>query len=196
MSDRIPRGEARGEILKATWTILGNQGAAAATMVGVAKKAGVSRQAVYLFFGSRGGLLNAAMRDHDARSGLEGALRRAAVRRPAAEALMAVTAEWLRYNDAIAPVAGAMMAAAVTDPEAREAWDERMMAIRAVFAAVLRRLAGEGAFAEGWTVDRAADWAWSETHPARWQQLAIGRGWTADEIVAVTCSAFRHMLLR
>ena len=52
-----PRGEARAQILETTWRLIETEGAAAATLVRVARETGVSRQAVYLFFGNRAGLL-------------------------------------------------------------------------------------------------------------------------------------------
>jgi phage gp46-like protein len=35
--------------------------------------------------------------------------------------------------------------------------------------------------APGWTVDQAADWAWSRIQPTTFQHLVGERGWTADE---------------
>ena len=75
--------ETRKRIVETAWRLLVDQRGKAARMSDIAAAAGVSRQAVYLHFGSRSELLIAATRHGDAVLGLEGGWSRTARRRAA-----------------------------------------------------------------------------------------------------------------
>lgn len=196
MDQSPPRGEARTRILETTWALIAAEGAAVATLVRVAREAGVSRQAVYLFFGNRAGLLDQALRWHDETSGIRTDLRRAAIRRPTREALVAVVDVWFAYLPRIEPVARPMeAAAAAADPDAACAWENRLEAIRSLHRAVLRRIAREGDLVPGWLPDDAADFAYALTHPGTWRRLVIESGWSHDRAVASISTALSTTLL-
>ena len=88
----------RARVLRVAWQMIDQRRTVSFTLVDVAREAGVSRQTVYLLFGSRAGLLLAMVEDVDARS--PGPARLAAARHTTAPAqlLEAYARAWL-YRD-------------------------------------------------------------------------------------------------
>jgi AcrR family transcriptional regulator len=109
-------------------------GVEALTVADVAAAAGVSRQLVYVHFENRAGLLVAAVRRHDVRSGFAGRAAEARVLAPVA-ALERLLREWFAYLPEILPVARALEAAAVNGDDGGAAWRDRMGGLREVLAA-------------------------------------------------------------
>jgi len=187
--------DGRSRILVAAWDLMKSASVADVTLAAVAKRAGVSRQAVYLFFGSRGGLLTAVIRHHDLRSGIARKLRRAAQNLPPAEAVGTVIDLWFSYLPEIHPFAIALQAAAATDEEARQAWEDRMSAIRAIFQTVADRLENTAILVEGWSAGEAADFMWAQAHIATWQHLVVERGWTTEQASRRVSEAIGSMIV-
>ena len=75
MSSDPPKADTRQRILGAALKLM-REGAAGASLVQIAKAAGVSRQAVYLHFADRADLYLALVRHVDESRDLAGALRR------------------------------------------------------------------------------------------------------------------------
>ena len=69
----------------------------------------------------------------------------------------------------------------MTGEDGAVAWRDRMGELREALRIALDRLARRDALAAGWTVDAAADWAWSRIQPSTWRHLVGERGWTAEE---------------
>ena len=184
-------------MLAAAWEMMrGGGGAAGVTLAAVAKRAGVSRQAIYLFFGSRGGLLTAVTRHQDLTSGTARKLLRAARSAAPRQSIGSVIKIWFDYLPQIHPVAMALQAAAASDREAKEAWSDRMSAIRDVFETIAIRLRESGDLAAGWTTTEAADFMWSQAHFMTWHQLVVERGWTSEKASRRVSEAIRKSILR
>jgi len=173
----------RAAILKATWSLIAKKKRLDVSQSEIAAAAGVSRQTIYMAFGSRAGLLTAMVRnkdlqtDHVARLG---AISQAPNVTPAD--FMRYLDVWLDYLPHLHPVAVLLEAAAVTDPEAAAAWDDRMKgALLAGLKRILHRLAAGGHLAARTDADRAAELVWSLIHPASWRHLVIACGWSAEE---------------
>jgi AcrR family transcriptional regulator len=173
--------DSRAHILDTAFELVRERGADAVTMAGIADAAGLSRQMVYVHFRSRAGLLTAMARDHDRRSGFAARVAAAAAL-PPVEALERLLRDWLAYVPEILPVARALEAAAITGEAGGAAWRDRMDDLHAVFRAAVERVD----LAAGWTVESAADWAWSRCHLAGYQQLVVERGWDAEDYVERT----------
>jgi hypothetical protein len=60
--------------------------------------------------------------------------------------------------------------------------------------AALRRSLERVDLAPGWTVDEAADWAWSRIQPTTFQHLVGERGWTTEEYAERTVSSLLREL--
>lgn len=173
MSSRAEK--TREKLLEAAWKRL--ERGDATRLEDVAADAGVSRQAVYLHFGSRGGLLLALVAHIDERLGLAERLREALKPEDPAlqlEAALALTAD---YQREIHGVAMALARLSDADEEVRAAFDDRMQARRRGLAAVVKRLAAEGRLAQGWSNTEIVDALWEAGAPSSYQHLVVERGW-------------------
>lgn len=173
----------RAAILDTTWSLIAEKGRLDVGQSEIAQAAGVSRQTVYIAFGSRAGLLTAMVRNKDTRSDHVARLSEISRAETATPAdFLRFVGIWLDYLPLIYPVGILLDAASVTDPEAASAWDDRMRkALLAGLKRILRYLAEGGHLASGWNAERAAELTWSLVHPTSWRQLVVECGWSADE---------------
>ena len=191
-----PAPGTRERVLEVTRALIAERGNAAISLVEVAASAGLSRQALYLLFGSRAGLLLALVEQLDAASDIPNRL--AAIRQglPAAEALEPYLRNWFEYLPVVLPVARALQAAATTgDADARAAWDSRMQKLRDGFLQMAKGLKAAGRLQDGWSGEAAGEWMFAQTHVDMWQHLVVEAGWRPRDAVARIVSGLRATLL-
>ena len=150
------------------------------TMEEVARAAGVSRQAVYLNFGSRAGLLVALVGYVDEIGGLQAKIANILDSPTALRALEALVDFRARYTPSIYRLAIHVDAARRFDADAEASWQDRMKYRYANSRAIAHRLATEGVLAAGWTEADAADLIWSMTSIRTYEELVIDRGWSLN----------------
>lgn len=188
--------DTKAAILEAAWNLMAERGVEVG-QAEIAKAAGVSRQTVFYAFGNRTGLLTAMLRHRDAVTG--GAARLAEVRGagPADPArLIAYTQAWLDYLPVVYPVGALLFSAGQTDPEARAALDDRMVAqLLRGFRSLTRDIETAGNLAPGITATQAAEVIWAAVHFPAWRLLVVERGWT-PEAFRESRLALVHSLLR
>ncbi len=177
-------------ILEAAWAIVIERETVDVTVAEIAAAAGVSRQLVYFHFDNRAGLLTAMARHRDESSGF---VDEVAVSRemPPVEGLEHLLRAWCDYMPTILPVARALEAALVTGDDGGSAWRRRMGELRAALRMAVDRVE----LAPGWTVDEAADWAWSRIQPTTWQHLVGERGWSAEQYTERTVGSLLGELI-
>jgi len=165
-------------ILEAAMTRLhANQGAGL-TMAEVAAQAGVSRQAVYLHFADRTALLSALLRHTEAeRAGKLAAIAKAPSARAAVAALVALGAG---DNPGLWPVARLFDGLRPGDAAVEAVWQERQSDWLGACRAIAERFRQEGALAPHLSPDAAADLLFTLTSLRLWEELVIGRGWSAE----------------
>jgi AcrR family transcriptional regulator len=183
-NDRKPAGQAagtaRGRILEAAWSMVESGRLGELTMAAVGSAAGVSRQTVYVQFGTRAGLLVQMVRERD-EANPRGERVAAAIALPdPVDALVGLTRELSGWWREIHPVARALYAAALTDEAARAAWEDRMRHLRAFTAQVVERLDEAGVLAGGWEPPRASEWLATQLNPLNWVLLVEDSGWAQD----------------
>lgn len=168
----------RDAILEAARARIERDGAGAVRLADVARDAGVSRQAVYLHFGSRAGLLVALVSHLDAQAGVaEAAQRWRAEGLTATARLDAFLAWWSGYVPRIRGVANALLAERAADAAADAAWRDRMRVLQRATRYVVDQLAKEDALAPIWEPADAADWLWALVSVQLRETLAE-RGWS------------------
>jgi AcrR family transcriptional regulator len=187
--------ETRERILATTWRLMEKSKDLRVRIADIAAAAGVSRQAVYLHFGNRAGLLLAAFQYRD-RTHATGAIKRAAETAPVADALAAFVQAWFEHIPRIQPAAHLLSAAAQIDPEARVAWEDRMGLLRRLTLTLTKRLAAAGALKPGWPAAKAADWIWHRTHLDGWRHLVGERSWDAAEYGRRVSASLQRDLLK
>src|SRR6056297_973206 len=166
----------RTRILEATCTLLGSSPGTAARMSDIARRAGVSRQALYLHFPNRTELFIAATRHQDETFGLNAALEAGICAGPGQARLTALIRAWGDYIPHIYGMAKTLMVLKETDEEAARAWDERMADLRGACMAVVKALARDDAL----VMDQAeaADLLWTLLSISTWEHLTRHSGWS------------------
>jgi AcrR family transcriptional regulator len=166
----------RERILSVAWKVARERGSVQFTLAEVATLAGVSRQALYLHFDNRAGLLVEMARRIDHSSGFVSRLA-AARKRPALQGFRQVLRLWFEHLGEILPVARALEAAAITAGEGATAYHDRMGAWHETLQISVTALADAGLLRRGWTVERATDWAFARTQPGHYEYLVQQRHW-------------------
>jgi len=190
----LPR-DARTRILETAWRLIGERQDASVTLVEIAKESDTSRQTLYVNFGSRAGLLTAMVAHQDEISGGPAGLKRARSEVSPEQALETYTRAWFKYVPDIFPVATALAAAALTDADARAAWENRMQLVRNGLLEITKGLKKHGQLRTGWTPETAADWCFNLIHVDTWQHLVVERGWKPADLVRHVVASLRATLL-
>lgn len=172
--------ETRRRILLATWEVIEEIGAEI-RISDVAKRAGVSRQAVYLHFGDRAGLLLALVAFMPETLGFQELLTHVFAAESGVDMLRRTVALHSTYSAKIDSVARVLEAAQYQDAALGAAWRDRMKRSRAAHRAIIERIAAEGQLAEGWTVDEAADLFYTVTMQGPWRELTHELGWSPEQ---------------
>jgi AcrR family transcriptional regulator len=194
MLTAVAERQTRERIVDAAWEIARERGLPELTLARVGRRAGVSRQAVYLHFGNRATLLVAMARRADQKSGF--AARVSAARDlPPRPALRQLLRAWFDYLPTILPTARALEAANVTGDDGAQAYADRMKDWLDVIRAAVARLAEAGELDVRWDVSSASDWVWASVHPSRYHHLVHERGWNPEEAAARTIDSLERELL-
>jgi AcrR family transcriptional regulator len=194
MSSETGKPDTRQRILEAALELM-RRGAAGASLVQIARHAGVSRQAVYLHFADRAALFLALVRHVDAQRDLAGALKRLDEAPTGVAALQAAVDMQADLNPALYPIAAAMDAVRRQDEAMEQAWQDRLANRLRGARAIADRLAAEGALRPGLAPDTAADLVWTMISLRMWEDLVVGRGWTAERYREHIGEALRRALL-
>ncbi|WP_321389312.1 TetR/AcrR family transcriptional regulator [Emcibacter sp.] len=165
-------------------------------MSDIAKKAGISRQAVYLHFPSRAELLIAVTRYLDEVKDVDGRLARSRTAATGIERLNAFIDAWGDYIPEIYGVARALMAMQETDKEAEKAWADRLRAVHQGCAAAVEALALDGSLTPEHSVEEATDLLWTLLSVRNWEQLTRDCGWPQEKYIAKMQILARQTLVK
>lgn len=171
----------RDAILDAAWTLASGSGRVDFGWADLAEAAGVSRQTVYLAFGSRAGLLLEMVRHHDRTRPELRALIGLARSGGDPAALRDFARIWLDYLPEVQPVALQLEFGAGSGDEGRAAWENRFVqGLLAGFRAIAVRAAAAGHLGGHDPEDLAAT-LWGLVAPSA-RALHVDRlGWTAEQ---------------
>lgn len=174
--------ETRDRILQAAWDeIVSNS--AGFPLTAVAKRASVSRQAIYLHFSDRPGLLMALIQYANRQIGLREQLDAVTDAADGVAALKKLVQVAANIAPPLDPVIRAFEEAQHTDEVVAAAWQATRKGRRHDHQLVIERLRQEGRLADGWTIDQATDFFFSATMPGLWRELVVELGWTSDAYV-------------
>jgi AcrR family transcriptional regulator len=183
----------RQRILDVTRELLVDRGAGL-RLQEVAERAGVSRQALYLHFGDRQGVILALVRHMDETLELSEHLAHvyaAKDGRQLLERAMRLSTEfWMK----VAPVASVLVGSQ-EDDALREAWRDRMAFRRGAFRHMAERLDELGELASSWDVGDASDLLYAVTHFDSWRELKGELGWSDDHYVEAMSTLLGRALL-
>lgn len=171
--------ETRRRILQAAWELLEQHGAGV-KLVEVADKAGVSRQAVYLHFGDRSGLLVALVDFIDVSLGAVQLRAHIHGGATGVESLQRWIQTMSWYTAKIDRVTQVLESSQYQDEALAAAWRDRMGRRQVHIRSIVERIAAEGRLAERWSVDTAVELLYVVTMPGPWRELTRELGWTAE----------------
>ena len=150
---------------------------AAATLSRIASDAGVSRQALYLHFENRAGLLLAMVQWVDERAHFAERLAPFSACSSAAVRLEGYVRTWLNYLPELHPVPG-VLARAKEDEEARAAWADRMGALESLYLVPLSQLHRLGKLHRGLSARAGVQVVRSVASVHAWESLVHDHGWS------------------
>ncbi len=185
----------RTRILQASLNLLEEGQGKGVRMSDIAGKAGISRQALYLHFRTRGELLIATTHYVDDLHGGEDRLTASRTAETGKERLDAFIKAWGGYLPEIYGIGKALLAMRDTDAEAAAAWDKRMQDMREGCEAAIRDLARDNALTPFYSPVQATDLLWTMLSLRNWEQLTIECGWSREEYVAGLQSMARHLFV-
>ncbi len=184
----------RHRILEAAWGLVTEKGGQF-NLSEVATSASVSRQAVYLHFGDRAGLLIALVQHMDDTLDLGQALTRVHAEPDGASLLEASMRLNATFWAKVFPVAQVLEAAQHDDSDLGAAWRDRMRYRYQAFRAMIESLATRGELDEEWSVEDATATLYAVAHFDTWRELVIELQWSDDRYVDSMTRVLRRALL-
>lgn len=170
---------AKIRILEAAHALM-QQGATHASMAEIAKAAGISRQAVYMHFGTREALLVALNHHLTQRFGIGEELQRIAASKTGIDALRASASFQARLYPKVNAVVRALERARNDNDEAAgRVWQAQLRSDLAGCRETVVRLDREQLLRPGLDVATATDLLWALTSIPLWEELVLQRGWSA-----------------
>ena len=188
--------ETRKRILDAALALLESGDAQAVRMADIAKKTGISRQAVYLHFATRAELLIATTRHLDELRDVQNRLTPSRSAKTGMARLDAYVEAWGGYIPEMYGVGKALMAMSDTDEAAAEAWNERMMAMREGCEAAIHALKRDDTLSTTYSVAEATDMLWTLLSVRNWEQLTQACGWSQKKYIKTMKATARRLFVR
>jgi AcrR family transcriptional regulator len=171
------RERTRVTILQAAWDRIVKPNDPA-RLEDIAADAGVTRQSVYLHFGSRGGLLIALVAYMDEVNDLASQIAEIRACPDPVKAVEIALSMAANYEAKIHAVTLALTRLAPTDPDAAAAIEDRMKLRRGGMMGLLKTLEELGKLTPDWTVKQINDALWEATMPSTYEHLVVERGWS------------------
>jgi len=175
--------ETRSHILETALSLLEEQRGHGVRMTDIAKRANLSRQAIYLHFDSRAELMSAATSFLDEKLDLDRRLAPSRTAKTGFTRLKSYIHFWGYYIPEIYGVAKALLLIQDTDKAAAAAWNGRMFALRDGCEAVIEMLHSEGRLIDELDKDGAIDFLWTLLSISNWENLTIECGWSTQEYI-------------
>ena len=147
-------------------------------MSDIAKAVGISRQALYLHFPTRAALLIATTRHVDYVKNVDSRLEASRAARTGIERLDAFIEAWGGYIPEIHGLSVALRGMLESDGAVRDAWNDRMQAVRHGCEAAVRAIAKDGQLNPDLSEHAATDFLWTLLSVENWERLVHECGWT------------------
>jgi AcrR family transcriptional regulator len=195
ISEPAPKST-RETILAAALKLFTEFGPGEIRLEDIAQRAGVSRQSVYIHFGSRAGLLLALVQYVDTDGILEGLVQRVFSAPNPLDALDAVAHLHAEYSPLVYPVARVFMTGRYEDEALKVGWEDRMEARRNVYRFVIEWTEREGLLGLEWEVESATEMVFAITSWQVWELLVIDQGWPKEQYERYIRLALRRILTK
>jgi len=173
--------ETRKRIMEATRRLIEESGGKPVRLQDIAQASGVSRQAIYLHFGSRVGLMVATVQHVDEAAGFKERTQYVRDEEDSLVALGLFVDFWADYIPTIYGLAKQLLILRETDEGAAAAWQDRMEGLRnGACRYLVERLEAEGRLDPQWQTETAIDVLWTLISIQAWESLVMERGWSKE----------------
>ena len=179
MSSNATVSTTRDRILEAARSLFEERGFDVG-MGEIARRAGISRQAVYLHFASKGELLRQLTDWIEKQADLGALLAPVFAAATGEEALQALVHAGSVFEPRIHALARAVEQMGDHDANVKAISADRMRRRLAAMRTIVARIEAEGRLRPGWDVDRAAAFVWSSTAPPTYHLMVVELGWTPE----------------
>jgi AcrR family transcriptional regulator len=170
----------QNEILDVAWDLISEKGADV-SIAEIAKAAGLSRQSVYLHFGSRGNLLVALVRRADVRFDIKDDFFNSFKISGPQDRLEGAISVWLDFVPKIYPVAKDLIRLRATDKDASLAWEDRMEELKEWLLVLTTTLEKDDVLQDHWTSKDACCFLWAGFSVQMWGLLVYECGWSEEK---------------
>lgn len=188
--------ETRKRIMETTRQLIEESQGKAVRLQDIAQASGISRQAIYLHFGSRVGLMVATVQYIDKAAGLT---ERTQHIRDEEDSLAAVDLYldfWAAYIPTIYGLAKQLLLLRETDEGAAAAWQDRMESLRnGPCRYLIERLEQDGRLDPEWQTEMAIDVLWTLISIQTWERLVIERGWSNEQYATKLKQIIQRVLI-
>ena len=188
------RPDTRARLLDAARQLLEEGGPHGVGMEQIAQAAGVSRQSLYLHFGSKTGLLLALVAHVDAHRDVNDLVDRLWTMPEALTALEAAADLAAATNPEIHRIALALDAARRWDTAFEPAWQDRTTHRLQRYRRLARWLQRDGRLGAGWSIRHATDFIWTLTSVQTYDQLVVERGLSIQGYTTLLQTSLRSTL--
>ncbi len=175
--------DTRLSIVEATRTLLEETGYPDISLDDIARKAGVSRQTIYVQFGSKSGVLQ-ALGEHIEQAALEGLIPTLLQASNPVEAFRMGLERVVSFYEHNAQVLHNLHAQTVYDASYATVWRDKQQEIWRNTRRLVEWLDREGCLSAAWSVEEATDWLWAASSFESYHQLVRERSWTTEQFVA------------
>ncbi|MDQ2675736.1 MAG: TetR/AcrR family transcriptional regulator [Actinomycetota bacterium] len=186
--------QTRERLLRVTQEVLVERGRGL-RLAEVAERAGVSRQALYLHFGDRRGLILALVRRLDEELALADRLEHVQAAKDGAEMLTRTLRLNTEFWAQVAPIAAILSRSKGEDEALHAAWRDRMSYRRAAFGRIAKSLEERGELHPEWSVEETAELLFAITHFDSWLESSQELGWSDDHYVGTMSRLLERSLL-
>lgn len=177
--------ETRKKIMETTRQLIEQNQGQAVRLQDIAEAAGVSRQAIYLHFGSRVGLMVATVQYVDETAGLMERTQYIRDEKDSVRALYMFVEFWADYIPTVYALAKRLLVLRETDEGAAAAWKDRMDSLRnGACRFLIEQLEKDGRLAPEWQTEAAIDFFWMIISIQTWESLVVDRGWSSEQYTA------------
>ncbi len=189
------KDDTRTKILIATQELLEDEVTSQVRMADIAKRAGISRQAVYLHFATRADLLIATTKYVDEIRKIDHRLKLSRQAGTGIERLNAFIDAWGNYIPEIYSIAHALIMMSDADSEAAEAWEDRRNAVWQGCEAAVIALKDDGKLTPELSVSEAVDVLWMLLSVQNWEGLTLNKGWSQKRYIKAMKKITQHTLI-
>ena len=164
-------------------------------MTDIAKRAGITRQALYLHFSTRAELLIASTHHVDVVRAVDERLVPSRTAATGIERLDAYIDAWASYIPEIHGIAKALITMSDTDDAAAMAWADRMRAMRHGCEAAINALRKDKMLSPHYSPKQATDLLWTLLSVRNWESLTIECGWSQKRYADTMRSLARRLFV-